>query len=72
MLNYISAEWYKLCRTKGIFLAFVFLLFMIGLIFFPTFWYAIPTIPMYIASLVFSWLRFLRSGLLMISMDGVP
>ena len=37
MLNYISAEWYKLCRTKGIFLAFVFLLFMIGLIFYPWF-----------------------------------
>lgn len=58
MLNYISAEWYKLCRTKGIFLAFVFLLFMIGLIFFPTFWHAIPTIPMYIAA----YLAFLILG----------
>ena len=32
MLNYISAEWYKLRHTKGIFIAFGFLLLLIALV----------------------------------------
>lgn len=47
MLNYLSAEWYKLRRTKGIFFAFALLLFLIGLMFIPAFWYEEPTIPVY-------------------------
>ena len=35
MLNYISAEWYKLRHTKGIFIAFGFLLLLIALLFLP-------------------------------------
>lgn len=37
MLNYISAEWYKLRHTKGIFVAFGFLLVLITFLFFPSF-----------------------------------
>lgn len=37
MLNYISAEWYKLRRRKGFFLAFGLLLLLIAAIF-PTAW----------------------------------
>lgn len=38
MLNYISAEWYKLRHTKGIFIAFVILLAFILILFLPKFW----------------------------------
>lgn len=38
MLNYISAEWYKLRHTKGIFIAFGILLALILVLFLPKFW----------------------------------
>lgn len=47
MLNYISAEWYKLRRTKGIFVAFGVLLVLIGLLFFPAAVAPEPTFPVY-------------------------
>lgn len=50
MLNYLSAEWYKLRRTKGIFLAFGLLLAMIVSIFVPVFWYEEPTTKVYAAA----------------------
>lgn len=43
MLNYISAEWYKLRHTKGIFVAFGLLLLLIIVLFLPAFWYRDPT-----------------------------
>ena len=52
MLNYISAEWYKLRHTKGIFVAFGFLLVLILLIFLPKFWYAEPSFAVYAAAYV--------------------
>lgn len=58
MLNYISAEWYKLRRTKGLFIAFGLLLALIALIFLPKFWYAEPTFGMY----VMAYLAFLPLG----------
>lgn len=47
MLNYLSAEWYKLRRTKGIFLAFGLLLALIAMVFVPSFWYRKPTFGIY-------------------------
>lgn len=47
MLNYLSAEWYKLRHTKGIFLAFGFLLFLISLFFIPAMWLHRPTFEVY-------------------------
>lgn len=50
MLNYISAEWYKLRHTKGIFIAFGLLLALILVIFLPKFWLAAPTFRVYAAA----------------------
>lgn len=47
MLNYISAEWYKLRHTKGIFIAFGILLALILVVFLPKFWYAVPSFGVY-------------------------
>lgn len=47
MLNYISAEWYKLRRTKGFFIAFGVLLALIALLFYPTAWRLDPVFPVY-------------------------
>lgn len=52
MLNYISAEWYKLRHTKGMFLAFGVLLCMIAFIFWPAFWYREPTFAIYAGAYV--------------------
>ncbi len=43
MLNYISAEWYKLRHTRGIFVALGILMFLIITLFLPAFWYRDPT-----------------------------
>ena len=58
MLNYISAEWYKLCRTKGLFIAFGILLVLVTLLFFPSFWYQMPTFGVYATA----YLAFLPAG----------
>lgn len=50
MLNYISAEWYKLRRTRGIFIAFGLLLCLVTLLFWPAFWYEEPTFYAYTAA----------------------
>lgn len=50
MLNYISAEWYKLRHTKGIFIALAFLLGLISLLFWPAYWYQGPTFSAYTAA----------------------
>lgn len=50
MLNYISAEWYKLRHTKGIFVAFGLLLLLIITLFLPAFWYQEPTTEIYTAA----------------------
>lgn len=47
MLNYISAEWYKLRHTKGIFIAFGVLLGLILLVYIPKFWYTEPSFGVY-------------------------
>ena len=47
MLNYISAEWYKLRQTKGIFLAFGLLLALIALLFLPSMWVVQPMFMAY-------------------------
>ena len=47
MHNYISAEWYKLRRTKGFFIAFGVLLALIALLFYPTAWRMKPLFPVY-------------------------
>ncbi|MCI9263864.1 MAG: ABC transporter permease subunit [Oscillospiraceae bacterium] len=47
MLNYISAEWYKLRRTKGIFVAFGVLLLLIAVLFIPSAWVMIPSLEVY-------------------------
>lgn len=47
MLNYLSAEWYKLRRTRGIFIAFGLLLGLIALLFWPAFWVQEPTFSVY-------------------------
>ena len=47
MLNYISAEWYKLRHTKGIFLSFGVLLVLVTLLFVPAFWVQAPTFEAY-------------------------
>lgn len=47
MLNYLSAEWYKLRRTKGIFIAFGVLLALIATMFIPSAWYEEPTFGVY-------------------------
>lgn len=47
MLNYLSAEWYKLRCTKGIFAAFALLLVLIALLFWPAFWISEPSFSMY-------------------------
>lgn len=52
MLNYISAEWYKLRRTKGIFLAFGTLLCMIALMFWPAIWSQEPSFAIYAGAYV--------------------
>ena len=52
MLNYISAEWYKLRHTKGIFIAFGILLVMIVLFFLPAFWISPPTFGVYAGAYV--------------------
>lgn len=58
MFNYLSAEWYKLRRTKGIFVAFGVLLALIAMIFIPSFWYKPPTFQIYAAA----YLAFLMLG----------
>lgn len=58
MLNYLSAEWYKLRKTKGIFVAFGVLLALIFLIFLPKFWYVEPSFGVYAAA----YLAFLPVG----------
>ena len=52
MLNYISAEWYKLRHTKGIFIAFGFLLLLISCFFVPAFWVESPTFEVYAGAYV--------------------
>ena len=47
MLNYISAEWYKLRRTRGIFIAFAVLLALMAAVFIPSAWYDEPTFGVY-------------------------
>ena len=47
MLNYISAEWYKLRHTKGIFIAFGVLLVLISFFFIPALWIQRPTFGVY-------------------------
>lgn len=52
MLNYISAEWYKLRRTKGIFIAFGLLLALILVLFLPKFWALEPSFGIYAVAYV--------------------
>ena len=58
MLNYLSAEWYKLRRTKGIFIAFGILLALIATVFLPTFWSLTPAVEVYAVA----YLAFLPLG----------
>lgn len=58
MLNYLSAEWYKLRHTKGIFIAFGILLALIASVFLPAFWYLEPTFEVYAVA----YLAFLPLG----------
>lgn len=51
MLNYISAEWYKLCRRKGIFIAFAVLLLLETSLFLPRVWDVEPTLEVCFAIL---------------------
>ena len=52
MLNYISAEWYKLRHTKGIFIAFGFLLLLIALLFLPALGMMKPIFEVYAGAYV--------------------
>ena len=52
MLNYISAEWYKLRHTKGIFIAFGVLLGLIALLFAPSFQMLRPSFEVYAGTYV--------------------
>lgn len=56
MLNYISAEWYKIRRTRGVFIAFGVLLVLISLLFIPSAWTQKPTFELYTGGYVMALL----------------